>query len=79
MWAQLVVGQQELYLPPFFRTEHNIIFVGDHTSFTHAWIWSALESAVRGTAQLLLDMGLVDEAKNVTQTWMARWISMYGM
>ena len=45
-------------------------------SFTHAWIWSALESAVRGTAQLLLDMGLVDEAKEITGFWMARWISV---
>jgi hypothetical protein len=35
-----------------------------------------LESAVRGSAQLLLDMGLVDEAKQVTEFWMARWISM---
>jgi hypothetical protein len=24
----------------------------------------------------LLDMGLVDEAKQVTEFWMARWISM---
>ncbi|OQO13423.1 hypothetical protein B0A48_01651 [Cryoendolithus antarcticus] len=37
---------------------------------------SALESAVRGTAQLLLDMGLVDEAKEITEFWIARWITM---
>lgn len=52
------------------------MFVGEHTSYTHAWIWSALESAVRGTTQLLLDMGLVDEAKEITEFWMARWISV---
>jgi monoamine oxidase len=75
-WCGPLVGQQELYLPAYFHTEKHTVFVGEHTSFTHAWIWSALESAVRGTTQLLLDMGLVDEAKNITQTWMARWISM---
>jgi monoamine oxidase len=45
-------------------------------SYTHAWIFSALDSAVRGTTQLLLDMGLVDEAKQVTTTWMGRWINI---
>lgn len=75
-WCSPVVGQQELYLPAYYRTEMHTVFVGEHTTFTHAWIWSALESAVRGTAQLLLDMGLVDEAKQVTETWMARWIHM---
>ncbi|KAF1981449.1 L-amino-acid oxidase [Aulographum hederae CBS 113979] len=75
-WCEPLVGQQELYLPAYFRTEMGTVFVGEHTSWTHAWIWSALESAVRGTAQLLLDMGLVDEAKEVTGTWMARWLRM---
>ncbi|OJD29465.1 l-amino-acid oxidase [Diplodia corticola] len=73
-WASPLVGQQELYLPAYYHTEHHTVFVGEHTSFTHAWIWSALESAVRGTTQLLLEMGLVDEAKTVTETWMARWL-----
>ncbi|KAM0716519.1 hypothetical protein Q7P37_007964 [Cladosporium fusiforme] len=75
-WAAPLVGQQELYLPAYFHTEQHTVFVGEHTSYTHAWIFSALESAVRGTSQLLLDMGLVDEAKEVTEFWMARWISM---
>lgn len=75
-WAAPTLAQQPLYLQAFFRTEMNTVFVGEHTSYTHAWIFSALESAVRGTTQLLLDMGLVDEAKNITGTWMARWISV---
>ncbi|KAF2436477.1 hypothetical protein EJ08DRAFT_667257 [Tothia fuscella] len=75
-WCNPVVGQEELYLPAYYQTEFNTVFVGEHTSFTHAWIFSALESAVRGTTQLLLDMGLVDEAKEVTNVWMARWMSM---
>lgn len=37
---------------------------------------SALESGIRGSVQLLLELGLVDEAKQVTQTFMARWISI---
>jgi monoamine oxidase len=73
-WAAPTVGQQELYLPAYYKTEMSTIFVGEHTSYTHAWIFSALDSAVRGTSQLLLDMGLVDEAKQIVETWMGRWI-----
>lgn len=75
-WCSPLAGQQALYLPAYYHTEQKTVWIGEHTSFTHAWIWSALESAVRGTTQLLLDMGLVDEAKQVTETWMARWISV---
>ncbi|KAF2009424.1 hypothetical protein BU24DRAFT_473565 [Aaosphaeria arxii CBS 175.79] len=73
-WAAPLVGQQDLYLPAYYQTEFNTIFIGEHTSYTHAWIFSALDSAVRGTTQLLLDLGLVDEAKQVVQEWMGRWI-----
>ncbi|KAI9039198.1 flavin monoamine oxidase family protein [Aspergillus affinis] len=75
-WASPWAGQQELYLPAYYQTEMKTIFIGEHTSYTHAWIFSALDSAVRGTTQLLLDLGLVDEAKSVVQTWMGRWIKV---
>ncbi|KAL3475543.1 hypothetical protein BJX99DRAFT_157795 [Aspergillus californicus] len=75
-WAAPFVGQQELYLPAYYQTEFKTIFVGEHTSYTHAWIFSALDSAVRGTTQLLLDLGLVDEAKQVVNEWMGRWIRL---
>lgn len=75
-WAAPFVGQQDLYLPAYYQTEWNTIFIGEHTSYTHAWVFSALDSAVRGTTQLLLDMGLVDEAKQIVNTWMGRWISV---
>lgn len=75
-WADPFVGQQELYIPAYYETEYNTIFVGEHTSYTHAWIFSALDSAVRGTTQLLLDLGLVDEAKQIVETWMGRWIHL---
>ncbi|KAI9152236.1 L-amino-acid oxidase [Paramyrothecium foliicola] len=75
-WASPTLGQQDLFIPAYHKTEFNTIFIGEHTSITHAWIFSALESAVRGTTQLLLDMGLVDEAKEVVDTWMARWITV---
>lgn len=75
-WASPTIGQQELFIPAYHRTEKGTIFAGEHTSITHAWIFSALESAVRGTTQLLLDLGLVDEAKEVVDTWMARWITV---
>ena len=75
-WASPFVGQQDLYLPAYFQTEWKTIFIGEHTSYTHAWIFSALDSAVRGSVQLLLELGLVDEAKEIVNTWMARWISI---
>ncbi|KAK4550749.1 hypothetical protein LTR36_000328 [Oleoguttula mirabilis] len=71
-----LVGRQDLYLPAYFHTERHTVFLGGHTSYTHAWIWRALESAVRGTSQLLLDIGLVDEANEITKLWMASWISI---
>jgi len=33
-WASPTVGQQELYLPAYFRTEMHSVFVGEHTSCT---------------------------------------------
>ncbi|PBP21190.1 l-amino-acid oxidase [Diplocarpon rosae] len=70
------VTQQELYLPAYWKTEFHTVYIGEHTAYTHAWVFSALESAVRGSVQMLLDMGLIDEAKEVTNTWMARWIDL---
>ncbi|KAF2227562.1 L-amino-acid oxidase [Elsinoe ampelina] len=75
-FALPIVPQQQLYLPAFFHTEFNTVFIGEHTSYTHSWVFSALESAARGTVQLLLDLGLVDEAKKVNEEWMARWIQL---
>ncbi|CAG8153317.1 unnamed protein product [Penicillium salamii] len=75
-WADPVVGQQEEFLPAYYQTEFKTIFVGEHTSYTHAWVFSALDSAVRGATQLLLDLGLVDEAKEIVETWMGRWIRL---
>ncbi|KAJ5983216.1 hypothetical protein N7481_005315 [Penicillium waksmanii] len=75
-WAFPSLGQHQLFIPSYFNTEKNIIFIGEHTSYTHSWIASALESSVRGTVQLLLEMGLVDEAKEITRTWMGRWVTV---
>lgn len=75
-WASPSIGMHKLYIPTYFETENNMIFVGEHTSYTHAWISSALESGIRGSVQLLLELGLVDEAKAITEKFMARWISI---
>ncbi|KAK0619172.1 hypothetical protein B0T14DRAFT_545565 [Immersiella caudata] len=75
-WADPTAEQQRLYLPEYFKTHNNVIFVGEHTSYTHAWIASALESGIRGSVQLLLELGLIDEAKAVVERWMARWIDV---
>ncbi|KAK5994985.1 L-amino-acid oxidase [Cladobotryum mycophilum] len=73
-WASPTAGQHELYLPEFFTTHKHMIFVGEHTTYTHAWVASALESGIRGGVQLLLELGLVDEAKEAVNKWMGRWL-----
>ncbi|TIA95225.1 hypothetical protein E3P77_03782 [Wallemia ichthyophaga] len=73
-WASPTQDQHTMFIPSYHKTHDNVIFVGEHTSITHAWTFSALESAVRGSVQLLLHMGLVDEAKQINSQWMGRWI-----
>ncbi|KAL8894831.1 MAG: hypothetical protein Q9192_004018, partial [Flavoplaca navasiana] len=75
-WASPSIGMHELYIPTLFETQNNTIFVGEHTSYTHAWISSALESGIRGSVQLLLELGLVDKTKAITEQFMARWNSI---
>lgn len=75
-WADPLVGQQELYIPAYYQTEFKTIFIAEHTSYTHARIFSALDSAVRATTQLLLDLGLVDKAEYIVEEWMGRWIKL---
>ncbi|KAL2121798.1 hypothetical protein VTJ04DRAFT_2253 [Mycothermus thermophilus] len=75
-WANPSIGQHQMYIPEYFKTYNGLIFVGEHTSYTHAWIAAALESGIRGSVQLLLDLGLVDEAKAAVNKWMARWIDI---
>ncbi|KAM0214184.1 hypothetical protein ACHAQI_003808 [Fusarium lateritium] len=75
-WASPTAGQHQLYIPEYFKTYDKMIFVGEHTSYTHAWISSALDSGIRGAVQLLLELGLVDEAKEAVEKWMARWIEV---
>ncbi|CAG1974172.1 unnamed protein product [Fusarium graminearum] len=75
-WASPTAGQHQLYIPEYFKTYDKMIFVGEHTSYTHAWIASALDSGIRGAVQLLLELGLIDEAKQAVDKWMARWIEV---
>ncbi|KAG5986526.1 hypothetical protein E4U43_005473, partial [Claviceps pusilla] len=53
-WASPTAGQHELYMPEYFKLHSHMIFVGEHTSFTHGWMSSALDSGIRGAVQLLL-------------------------
>lgn len=73
-WCRPDIEQHRLYIPSYHRTEFNTIFIGEHTAPTHAWISSSLHSSVRGTVQLLLGLGMVDEAKKLNKQWMGRWI-----
>ena len=63
-----IFSQQHVYLPAIYQTEFNTVFIGEAATFTHNYTFSAFESATRGAVQLLLDMGLVDEAKQITHT-----------
>uniref|UniRef100_A0A8H7TI85 Amine oxidase domain-containing protein n=1 Tax=Bionectria ochroleuca TaxID=29856 RepID=A0A8H7TI85_BIOOC len=73
-WTRPDVAQHALYIPAYHKTESNVIVLGEHTAPTHAWISSSLYSAVRGSVQLLLEIGLFDEAKELNQRWMGRWV-----
>lgn len=75
-WCRPDVEQHRLYIPAYHQTEHNTIFIGEHTAPTHAWVSSSLHSSVRGSIQLLLELGLVDEAKELNKRWMGRWIKL---
>lgn len=75
-WARPDIEQHKLYIPAYHKTEHNTIFIGEHTAPTHAWVSSSLHSSVRGSIQLLLELGLIDEAKELNQRWMGRWIKL---
>ncbi|KAG5205922.1 L-amino acid oxidase LaoA [Trichophyton interdigitale] len=77
-WCRPDVGQHKLYIPAYHHTEHNTIFIGEHTAPTHAWISSSLHSAVRGSIQLLLELGMVEEAKQLNHRWMGRWIKHHN-
>lgn len=77
-WAFPHVGQDELCMPEYFKThlEGKLIFVGEHTAQIHGWVAAALESGIRGAVQLILELGLVDEAQEAVDKWMARWIDI---
>lgn len=75
-WASAQIGMRKAFMPAFFRVEQGVIMSGEGTSYTSSWVSSALESGIRAAVQLLLELGLVDEAKAVTEKWMARWISV---
>ncbi|ROT39642.1 L-amino-acid oxidase [Sodiomyces alkalinus F11] len=75
-WASPSVGMHQLFMPAYFETHKNMIFVGEHTGVTHAWIAPAVETGLRGAVQLLLELGLVDEAKEAVDKWAGRWIDI---
>ncbi|KAL4867887.1 hypothetical protein BDV12DRAFT_209485 [Aspergillus spectabilis] len=75
-WCRPDVEQHQLYIPAYHVTEHSTIFIGEHTAPTHAWVSSSLQSSVRGAVQLLLELGLVEEAKVLNERWMGRWINL---
>ncbi|KIW44439.1 uncharacterized protein PV06_02910 [Exophiala oligosperma] len=75
-WASPTAGMRKSFIPEFFKTQKGVVMSGEGTSYTSSWIASALESGVRAATQVLLELGLVDEAKDVVNKWMARWIDV---
>lgn len=64
-WASPTAGMRKAFIPEFFKTQKGVVMSGEGTSYTSSWIASALESGVRAATQVLLELGLVDEAKDV--------------
>ncbi|KAG2177779.1 hypothetical protein INT43_003026 [Umbelopsis isabellina] len=75
-WAEPSQGQHKLFMPSYNNIEHNTIFVGEHTFVSHAWISSALHSAIRGVTMLLVQHGHVDEAKDMIAHWNETWLKI---
>ena len=75
-WPLDAPGQQTLYLPSYFKVDHGIVFVGEHTDINHGWISAALQSAIRGVAMVLIDNGHIDEAKEIIHKYKATWLNI---
>ena len=75
-WALDGPGQQTLFLPNYFKMEHGVVFVGEHTDIKHAWTSAALESAIRGVVMILIDNGHIDEAKDIIHKYNATWLNI---
>ncbi|KAL2132258.1 hypothetical protein VTI74DRAFT_3998 [Chaetomium olivicolor] len=58
------IWQHKLHIPEYSKTYDGLIFIGEYASYTPAWIASALESGIRGSVQLLLELGLLDKTKD---------------
>ncbi|KAI8992162.1 flavin-containing amine oxidoreductase-domain containing protein [Mycotypha africana] len=58
-------GQHKLYMPSYFKIDHGLVFVGEHTDIKHGWISAALASAIRGVVMLLVEFGHISEAKHI--------------
>ncbi|KAG6217694.1 hypothetical protein E4U50_003148 [Claviceps purpurea] len=78
-FANPSAGQHELYIPVYMQVHKNMIFIGEHTSYTHGWISAAVDSGIRGAVQMMLELGLVDEAKAAVEKWMAPWVKNFGL
>ena len=37
-WAFPTVGQQDLFMPEYYRTQFGVVFAGEHTTVTHGWL-----------------------------------------
>ncbi|KAG5933313.1 hypothetical protein E4U53_001047 [Claviceps sorghi] len=75
-FANPSAGQHELYMPLYMQVHTKMIFIGEHTSYTHGWLSSAIDSGIRGAVQMMLELGLVDEAKAAVKKWMVPWIKI---
>ncbi|KAK4513779.1 uncharacterized protein ATC70_005785 [Mucor velutinosus] len=75
-WASPEPGQHKLYMPSYFKMDHGLVFVGEHTDIKHAWISAALESSIRGVVMILVENGHIDEAKAIVKKYNAKWMKI---
>ncbi|KAG2224200.1 hypothetical protein INT45_001318, partial [Circinella minor] len=75
-WARPEPGQHKLYMPSYFKMNHGIVFIGEHTDIKHAWISAALESSIRGVVMVLIEHGHIKEAKQLVKKWNVTWMKI---
>ncbi|KAI9499297.1 hypothetical protein BDB00DRAFT_866782 [Zychaea mexicana] len=70
-WADPSAGQRTLFIPSYLKYAQGLVHMGEHTDIKQSWISSALHSALRGVAMLLVEHGYISEARQLARHWNA--------
>ncbi|KAI8144714.1 hypothetical protein BJV82DRAFT_56982 [Fennellomyces sp. T-0311] len=75
-WADPGAGQRKMFMRSYFEHAGGLVFVGEHTDIKQSWISSALHSALRGVAMVLVEHGYISEARSMARHWKATWLNI---